>query len=318
MTEKPMNGGMLEKRIEDERQKILRAHQYAVTAGTPQERRISALIKRELLSTEWARKTFADIRELLIAYFKDSLLNTQNSQYVHDRTQRLLSEVAERGKTKIVSGEEHLGAVPKKSPVFLMTNHLGLYKLATINPEPELGLDDFGAEKMFPLPLFHASNKPVADALGDGLYIGAFEFPGKVGQIQKTAGGVVIRLAEEENLTSDGTSGIDYLTHQTKGFIERYPNGALSVLPEGGTSGKRNGGGPYSLETFRTGAFVIAARLSIPILPVPQYFNPQKGFEVAVLEPIYPNKDMNREEFTEMANLTREKMQKWLDERKGR
>ena len=69
MTEKPMNGGMLEKRIEDERQKILRAHQYAVTAGTPQERRISALIKRELLSTEWARKTFADIRELLIAYF---------------------------------------------------------------------------------------------------------------------------------------------------------------------------------------------------------------------------------------------------------
>lgn len=318
MTEKPMTGGMLEKRIEDERQKILRAHQYAVTASTPQERRISALIRTELLSTEWARKTFADIRELLIAYFKDSLSNTQNPQYVHDRTQRLLSEIAERGKTKIVSGEEYLRAVPKKSPVFLMTNHLGLYKLATINPEIELGLDDFGAEKMFPLPLFHASNKPVADSLEDGLYIAAFKFPGKIGEVQKAAGGVVIRLEEEEKLEKNITAGIDHLTTQTRNFIEEYPNGALSILPEGGTSGKRNGGSPYDLETFRTGGFVIAARLNIPILPVSQYFDPQTGFEVAVFEPIYPNRDMNREQFTQMASSTREKMQKWLDERKGR
>lgn len=320
MTEKDMNNS--EGEFERRRQEILRAHQIAATASTPQERRISALIRTELLSTEWARETFADIRKLLIVYFKDSLLNTQNSQYVHDRTQRLLSEIAEKGEAKIVSGEEHLRTVPKKSPVFLMTNHLGLYKLATINPRTELGLDDFGAEKMFPLPLFHASNKPVADALGDGLYIGAFEFPGKIGEIQKAAGGVIIRLEDEEELEKElkreTKEGINHLTTQTRNFMEKYPYGALSVLPEGGTSGKRNGGSPYDLEAFRTGAFVIAARLNIPILPVSQYFDPNTGFELAVHEAIYLSPDLSREEFREVADSTREKMQAFLNAKMGR
>ena len=316
MTEQHPNMQKNAKELEVQRQEILRRHQ--VVEDTPQERRILELLRDNLTSTEWSQDTFRDIRHLLVDYFKDSLLNIQDRRHIHDKTQELLSKIAARGNAKISSGQEHLDNFPKASPVFLLTNHLGIYKLATINPEKELGLDDAGVDSMYSLPLFHASGRPVADALGDNLYIAAFEFPGKIGEIQKAAGGVVIRLEEEEKLEKDTTAGIDHLTTRTRNFMEEHPNGALSVLPEGKTSGKKNGASPYDLETFRTGAFVVAARLNIPILPVSQYFDPDTGFEVAVHEAIYPSPDLNREQFEEVANLTREKMQAWLNKRQGK
>lgn len=301
---------------EEKRQAILKQHQY-VDPDTTEEKKIMTLLQEELVSTDWARDTFSEIREMLIQYFNDSLSNIQDSQYVHDRTQQLLKNIAVRTNAKIVSGHENLNGFPKGSPIFLCTNHLGLYKLATINPREELGLEDVGIDKMYSLPLFHASNIPVALMLKDNLYIAAFEFPGKIGEIQKMACGVVIRLEAERDLLNDSVGGIDYLITQTKKFMDEHPNGALSILPEGKTSGKRSGNSPYDLEDFRTGAFVVATALEIPILPVPQYFNPNKGFEVGILEPIYLSNNMTREQFAGVARTTQSKMQAWLNQRKG-
>lgn len=318
MTEKDMNNSKSE--FEQRRQEILREHQ--VVKDTSEERRILELLRDNLVSTEWAQDTFGDIRNLLVDYYKDSLLNIQDRRYIHDKTQELLSKIAARGNAKISSGQEHLDDIPKASPVFLLTNHLGIYKLAIINPRQELGLDDTGVDGMYCLPIFHASNKPVADALGDNLYIGAFEFPGKIGEIQKAAGGVIIRLEREEELEKEfkgeTIEGIDHLITQTRNFIEQHPNGALSVLPEGKTSGKERGISPYDLAAFKTGAFVVAARLNIPILPVSQYFDPNTGFEVVVHEVIHLSPDLSREQFREVADSTREKMQQALDIKMGR
>lgn len=305
-----------EQKIEAKRQAILREHQY-VDPDTPEEKKIITLLKEELISTDWAKDTFSDIKKMLVEYFNDSLSNIQNSQYVHNRTQQLLDDIAARTKSKIVSGQENLNGLPKSSSVFLCTNHLGLYKLATINPERDLGLKDVGVDKMYSLPLFHASNMPVAEALNNNLYIAAFELPDKIGEIQKSAGGVVIRLEAEENLLNDGIGGIDYLITQTEKFRNDHANGALSILPEGRTSGKRFGNSSYDLDQFRTGAFVVAAALGITILPVPQYFNPHKGFEVGVLEPICLTKDTTRDQFADVARATRSKMQEWLNQRKN-
>lgn len=315
MTPKIIMDKVDEQEIEAKRQTILREHQY-VDPNTPEEKKIMALLKEELISTDWAKDTFSDIQKMLVRYFSDSLSNIQNSLYVHDRTQQLLIDIATITKSKIVEGQENLKDFPKGSPVFLFTNHLGLYKLATIDPKEELGLGDVGVDKMYSLPLFHASNVPVAEALNDNLYIAAFEFPGRVGEIQKMAGGVIIRLEEEKDLLKDNVRGTDRLITQTRNFMDHHPNGALSILPEGKTSGKRAGKSSYDLDDFKTGAFVVAAALEIPILPVPQYFNPNSGFEVGILEPIYLTKNLTWEQLAVVATATQSKMQAWLNQQK--
>jgi len=304
-----------EQEIEAKRQAILRQHQY-VDPNTPEEEKIMTLLQEELVSTDWAKNTFSDIQKMLVQYFHDSLSGIQDSHYVHDRTQQLLKDIAVRTNAKIISGQENLDGLTKGSPVFLCTNHLGIYKLATIDPKKELGLEDVGVDRMYSLPLFHASNMPVAESLKDNLYIAAFEFPGKVGEIQKMAGGVVIRLEEEKNLLHDSVRGTDRLITKTRKFMDEHPNGALSILPEGRTSGKRAGKSSYDLDDFKTGAFVVAAAVEIPILPVPQYFNPNSGFEVGILEPIHLTKDVTWEQSADIARATQSKMQEWLNQRK--
>lgn len=275
------------------------------------DRRIVNLIKRELAPTSWARQTLVDIRGMLVNYYRDSLQQLSDPGAIHDRTQRLLSDIAKRAETKIVYGEEHLESLPRQSPVFLLTNHLGAYKLANVDPLEDLGID-IGLRSMHALPLFHASSKVVADVLGNNLYIAAYEFPGVIGEIQKSADGVIVPL--------EGTGRIDYLVEETRRLIQRHPNSALSVLPEGGTSGKRNGGGPYDLEPFRKGVFAIAHKVGCPLIPVVQYFNPNSGFELAILPRIEmtPPADIEgaKEYFAQLANKTRADMQAWLDTKK--
>ncbi|MDP3726790.1 MAG: hypothetical protein Q8Q96_00565 [bacterium] len=277
----------------------------------PADRRIVNLIEREFTPTSWAQQTFVDIREMLVKYYRDSLQHPNDSGHIHDRTQKLLSDIAKRANTKIVRGGEYLRSLPKQSPVFLLTNHLGAYKLANVDPLEDLKID-IGLRSMHALPLFHASNQVVAAVLRDNLYIAAYEFPGVIGEIQKSADGVIVPL--------EGTGRIDYLAEETRRLMQRHPNSALSVLPEGGTSGKRNGGGPYDLEPFRKGVFAIAYRVGCPLIPVVQYFDPNSGFELAILPRIEmtPPEDIEgaKEYFTQLADKTRVDMQAWLDQRK--
>lgn len=271
------------------------------------EVRIVELMRKTLLSTEWAKSKFKDVRQVLITYFKEVLGQIGSPDKIHEMTQNTIKTIAELTNSRIVSGTEHLYGLPKRQPVLAVVNHLGAYKLVGIKPE-ELGLDLPGMDVIHPFPLYYAPLHPVGQVLGDNLYEAHVQLPEPLHAIQKAAGLIIV---------PPKTGGLlDDLLGQTRELIASHPNSLTTVFPEGGTSGKRNMGGPYDLDSFKTGAFVIAANLGIPVLPVCQYFNPEKGFEMGILESIRMPGDAPRERFTEIANQTQQKMQNWLNMRK--
>ena len=84
--------------------------------------------------------------------------------------------------------------------------------------------------------------------------------------------------ADGQNRTQKLIDDVNRLMIDHKSVVVMYP--------EGGTSGKRNEGGPYDLDIFHKGAFVVA-NISISLsCPLSQFFNSKSGFEIDVLEPI--------------------------------
>lgn len=273
---------------------------------TDQERRIVSAITQEMLKTQWAKKTFAKARDLMKDYFKASLENLESPRIIHDSTQVILKELSDIFQTRIVEGEDNLEKVQKNLPAFVVTNHLGTYKLTAIKPE-ELGIS-MPTEVIHPFPMFYASLFPVAQKLGDNLYEAAYPYEQPIRKVQEAAGSIIVPAGE---------GVLQAAMDNTRQTMSRYANGLFAIFPEGGTSGKRNNGGPYDLERFHTGPFVIAAQLGVPIVPVAQYFNPDSGFELAVFPPIRLAKNTTKEQFAQVASETQQQMQKWLNTRAG-
>lgn len=278
----------------------------------PLEKRIRGLIQDQAYSTGLGKRMFADSRSLLVPYFRDSLVNLNNPQLIHDRTQELLHQLATVTNAKIVDGEEKIDLLPKKSPIFAAVNHYSGYKLMNIE-QSEFGTNLSGMDDVVPFPFFYSSLSPVADKLGDYLYDAHLEMPGAFGQVQEKAGLLVI--PEEQNAFED-------IKRKTQEMISRRSNSLIVIFPEGATSGKRNMGGPYDLDRFHGGSFAIAEELGIPVIPVCQYFNPNSGFEIGVLPPVkfdnpppIENEDARRKYFSFAAENTRQQMQAWLDQR---
>jgi len=272
----------------------------------PKEVRIVSLMQKEFLSTSWANGVFSSAREKTIDYFKNSLANLNNPSVIHDETQGVLRDLSNIFKSKIVSGKENLQKFSKGQSGFIVSNHLGAYKLTGIRPQ-ELKLELSGAEIIHPFVMFYQSLIPVAEQLGDNLYEAAYPSEEPIGAIQKAAGSILI---------PNGKGIFEKVLIASKEALVKYPSGLFAIFPEGGTSGKRNEGGPYDLEGFHTGSFFIAAEMNVPIIPVTQYFNPNSGFELGVFESFIPERNKSKEYYEDMAGSTREKMQAWLNQRK--
>ncbi len=260
-----------------ERQQAIIARQPKLSE--PAEKRIIDLVNVGLLSTEKARSQMQLQKTLLHDYFvasNEALNNGQEKEIFH-RTQELLKEMAKQWNTKIVAGEENLQKIPDGQPFFIVTNHLGAYKPLGFKPE-ELGGDysKMPIEILYPFPAFFAALMPIAEKKGDTLHQTAYEYPHPVGEVQTAAGSLIFAPNE----------GLEVLEVNTKKVVDAYPNSALVIFPEGGTSGKKSGGGIYDLERFKSGAFVIAGSLHFPIVPAVQYYNPDSGFEISILKPI--------------------------------
>lgn len=279
----------------------------------PKDIAIREKIEEQVLREPWARKAFAKIRGLQIDYLKDAVKHADDARYVHTLTQRVLAETSKLLKTEIVEGAEYLKELPKGSPVLVMTNHLGAYKLAGINPKEDLGVDIPGYDFMYPFPLYFAGLQPVAQALGDNLYYVSDDFPGVFGAIHSESGFVHVPppIPGEE---TKGRTG--QLQEQTKKTIDARKGAAAIVnFPEGGTSGKYSGLGPYDLDPFKTGGYVVAAQLGIPVVHVVQYFDPNEGLKLKILKPYVPQVT-DREGYQQYGEEAREEMQTWLDARK--
>ncbi len=277
----------------------------------PQETRIVGLVEKELLSTPKARESFGNARNILLNYFNSALGDIGNSAKIHEETQTVVRSISELFNSSIIEGVEYLDKMPGL-PSFVVTNHLGSYKLTGIRPQ-ELDIELHGVEVIHPFPMFYAPLYPIAEKLNAGLYEAGFPSAGDIAKIQEDAGNISI---------PSGKGTFEEIIERTKKATQDHPNGLFAIFPEGGTTGKRNNGGPYDLEKFHSGVFTIAGELGMPILPVAQYYNPNGGFELGVFEPIMPQKptgnhSIDKERFGKVAELTQGKMQEWLNKRQN-
>lgn len=276
----------------------------------PREQRMRDLAQAEFLKSQWARDTFSGVKARQVNYLRDALNHLGNPSYIHDQTQKVIAEIAEATRAKIVSGQENLVGLEKGKSVLLMTNHPATFKLGGINPKTELGIDIPDFDLVYPSPIFISPLYPVAKELGDKLYFSSFEYPLTLGDVHESAGFMTVRPVEQGRTQE--------LQDAVAKLIQEHPDAAIVHFAEGGTTGKRNGGQVYDLEEFSTGGLVIAAKNGIPVLPVAHYFNPDSGFEIGILKPISLDPNGNREYFGGISDKMRAEMQDWLNQRIGR
>lgn len=281
----------------------------------PRERRIIDVMKEKLLVTPWARETVSKLRELVLANWQEAFSNLDRPEYVHDITQKGVKEAAAMVNSKIVSGKENLEELEKGSSVMVISNHFGTFKLISMNPE-ELKQRGVIGHKVpnvyYPYLTYYMPFHPIGEVLGDNVYEGSFEEPGRLGDLFRATGSVDVPPPDVFNAPQERTEA---LVKMTKELFDKHNNAALVIFPEGGTTGKRSGGAIYDLEEFKTGAFIIAAQLGVPILPVGQYFNVDSGFELGVFKPFSLQPNQPKEYYKEAANKSRVEMQTWLSHR---
>lgn len=280
-------------------------------ADDPKDIRIRGLIEQEFLQEPWAKEAFDGIRQTQVEYLRNVVLGVNDPEFVDKSTQEALETISGELRSEIVEGREKLAHIPKGSPVLIMTNHLGTYKLSGINPQRDLGegVDIYdGYDFMYPYPLYFAGLYPVAKELGNKLSYSSDDFPGVYGKVHTEAGFIHV---PPPGLVQTGRT--EQLINQTKELITNQPHTAVVNFPEGGTSGKYNEAGPYDLLDFKTGGYVIAANVGMTILPVAQYFDPQKGMQLKVFEPLKILPEASREEYARVAGMHQQQMQEWLD-----
>jgi hypothetical protein len=267
-------------------------------------------IEADMLKEPWSRDAMQQVRDLQKKYLSDAIAHVNDGSYVHETTQRAIEKISGLLRSEIAEGRELLETIPSGSPVLIVTNHFGGYKLAGLRPREDLGVDIPNYDAMYPYPMYFAALHPVAEAIGDGLYYASEDFPLVFGDIHRKAGFVHVPPA---SIPIEG-GRTSYLVDETRNVIRKHPNAAIVNFPEGGTSGKYSGLGPYDLDPFKTGAYVIAQQLGMHILPVAQYFDPRDGFKLKVLKPFVPQA-ASKEEFENIAEENRSDMLRWFNER---
>jgi len=277
----------------------------------PQDIAYVAKLKQCVLRESWAQKAFETIRERQITYLREVLAQSDNAAFVYTRTQQVLEEVAELLRARIADGAKLLREIPKGHPTLLMTHHLSTYKLTGFESKKELGFAIPGYEFIHPEPVLIAGLKPIAKVLGDTLSYASADFPGVFGKIHREAG--FLHIPPKETLTTGRTT---YLLDETRQAFKRRPNTALVNFPEGQTSGKHTGRGPYDLDPFKTGGYVIAAELGARVIPVAQYFDPKEGLQLKVF-PSYIPESSDKAAIAALADRDQRQMQEWLNERQN-
>lgn len=266
----------------------------------PKEIAIITKLQDEVLSTQIAKKTFKKLHSFQQDFFTNAFENLDKPDHIMDEYIKLLEKLNNESSTQIVYGKEELTQL-KKINIIIVTNHLGAIKLIPIsNKDRTL---DVNMDKFEPFPLRHAPLKKITDELGATLVETAVKLPRKLLDIQKACGVITVATL--------GVGKTETLIQDTQKKFLDSPT-AIVMYPEGGTSGKRSEGGPYNLDPFHSGAFVVAQRTGVPIVPICQYFDPESGYKLSILEPFtVTQKDLGN--IKDLARDMEQKMQNELD-----
>ncbi|OGM26528.1 hypothetical protein A3D00_03430 [Candidatus Woesebacteria bacterium RIFCSPHIGHO2_02_FULL_38_9] len=268
----------------------------------PKEQKIREKLDT-LTSTDISRKIIDDLRQRQAVFFDFSFDNLTHKEKILRAYRTLLPELASIANSKIKSGEEHLRPDLQGNGIIIVTNHLGIAKLTRIsNFDHKFPIE---LEEFEPFPSRHALLSPVTQMTGGQMHETAIELPSTLLKIQESC--------EVLTIPVKGKGRTELLSKKVRILLSEEDRPIVVMYPEGGTSGKRNDGGPYDLDEFHTGAFVVALKTGLPIVPVCQYFNPNSGFELYILEPIRP-KIESADQAEDIAKRTRSSMQLKLKE----
>lgn len=268
-------------------------------ADDPLELVIRARLEN-LVSSPWAKEAIEKMRLTQSDFLSFAFDNLKEPEKILQRHGQVLPQLAQICRTKIVSGEDSLkGILPGK--VILVTNHLGMSKLTRIdNRDRHLPV---GLDEIEPFLIRYAPLTLIADSLGAELHEASIELPGSLIRIQESCGVLTIPVS--------GSGRAEQLIDKIQGTLAKDQRQTFVMYPEGGTSGKRNGGGPYDLDEFHRGSFVVAARTRLPVMPVCQFFDSERGMELQIMSPFYvPESDLDS--VNNVARNVRGEMQKVL------
>lgn len=289
------------------------------TLKDPNEIMIREKVEELLVSTPLATDMNKKVSLLVRESFRDLYTHRSDPAYVRRINQEYTGEFARITNAKIMSGEEKLEELEKKSPVIFSANHDAIYRMGGgLTPE-ELKKFGFSGEHAvedvhYPHIPFYAPLYPVAKLIEDDIYMVDEEEPGTLGELYRATGSIDFPPASVLTGFNEGGVGrVEILTEATRKLFEEHPNSALTVFPEGGTTGKRNGGNIRELGRFHAGLFAIASSLEVPIVLLTHRFNPNKGFEISIAGVVRLRKNSTREEIQKTASRAQELTQTALD-----
>jgi len=266
---------------------------------------IDLVIRRKIkdsTSSDIASSIFTNIKRQLEDFLYISFQNLNDKAIILSEYVKLISNLTEISNTKIVKGESNLKRISSNFPIIIISNHFGIVPLTLID----------NSDQKFPWPLKEIGVFPVrlsslnllSKKSNIKLFEVATELPEPMAIIQRATPSILIPI--------NTTHKSQILINEAKDVIQNNENAGIIVYPEGGISGKLNHGGPYDLDTFHTGVFLLAKQLNLQILPVCQYFNPNSGFELDILKPVSPI-EINLNNLKTISERTQKKMQESLN-----
>lgn len=216
-----------------------------------------------------------------------------------------------------VSGDDNIKQLPSSGFV-VVSNHLAIPKATRISvleiaTHLESGDDKSAAAALAKkVPEFEPWPSRIAGsagAIGKGFSpheIGVF-LPEPFGKIQQRSGVIAI--------PSSGSNRFGGMVNAVSGIFNGEENSYVIIYPEGGSTGKRGGGGLYGVarENFSSGYLFLAQQLQVPVVFVAQVFDKNYGYKVNVSAPVMIDSDLQPDQVKAKAAQGQQELQESLD-----
>ncbi|MEA5259254.1 hypothetical protein VB264_15765 [Arcicella aquatica] len=206
-----------------------------------------------------------EVRRLQLEFFSDCI-NRHDNKYVQSAFIDLLINIE-----LILPINITYYAASYPSKCVIISNHLGIGKLAKIYPE------DFRTSKNSFLP-----NNDSFIFLGFPLFYYLLIKQHVTFNSFRTLS--IPYESKEISALQDQISVVPTTKSEYRKILTNKELTNLLIFPEGGTSGKRNQIGIYSLEEFNDGFIKLSKKLRMDILPIIQYLNKKGEYELIILE----------------------------------
>lgn len=266
---------------------------------------IDAVIRKKLketVSSESSVEMLGSIKKELEFFLINSFNNLDKPLIIKSLHKELLEKLTDLSKAKVISGTNNLNRIRDKGPFLILSNHFGIIPLTLI--------DNYDNKFTWPLkqigvfPARMMALNLLSKILDINFVEVAIELPEPIATIQRASPQILI--------PRDSKDRVNILHNKLQKIIDGENNIGIVIYPEGNMSGKFNRKGPYDMDQFHLGPFVLAKQLELKILPVCQYFNPSQGFELSILKPLeIKNEDSHK--LTHIAEQTHQNMQNVLN-----